>query len=246
MFSLTIPHFFHIFTIFVCYSCTQKDGLHIDVDQKRRRNEMKNKPTPINDFKNEGRTAMERPFMVTIFFIMLMDLVFLVFMGLWATTASAEIGGEIPPLMDYETVGGRLHPGMMPDFPGMRWDGRRPESMMAEEHLLWRPLEELGLDEKQKKELREIKGRLIKEMIRKRADEQIAGIELKEILDKDPVDMKSVETKLKRIETIRTEMHLAPIRATEEIKTKLTSDQRKKLQERLKMDFRTRQRDRMD
>lgn len=207
---------------------------------------MENKCTPINDFKNDGRTAMEKPFIITILFIMLMDLVFLVFMGLWATTASAEIGGEIFPLTDYETVGGGLHPGMMPDFPGIWGDGRRPEPMMAEGHLLWRPLEELGLDEKRKKELREIKNRLIKEMIRKRADEQIAGIELKELLDKDPVDMKSVETKLKRIETIRTEMHLAHIRATEEIKTKLTPDQRKKLQERLKMDFRTRQRDRMD
>jgi len=35
-------------------------------------------------------------------------------------------------------------------------------------------------------------------MIRKRADEQIAEIELQELLDKDTVDLKAVEAKLKQ------------------------------------------------
>lgn len=93
----------------------------------------------------------------------------------------------------------------------------------------------LDLNEKQKSEVKEIRQKVMKEMIRKRADEQVAFIELRELLDKDPVDLKAVETKLKQIETLKTEMHLSLIRATEEIKTKLTPTQRKKFKEAIEM-----------
>ena len=71
----------------------------------------------------------------------------------------------------------------------------------------------------------------MKKMIKKRADECIAGIEMKELMDKDPVDIKAVEAKLKQIETIKTEMQLSLIRAAEEAKSKLTPEQRKKFKE---------------
>jgi len=49
----------------------------------------------------------------------------------------------------------------------------------------------------------------MKEMIKRRADKQIAKLELKDILGKDPVDMRAVEAKLKEIEAIETDMHLS-------------------------------------
>lgn len=116
----------------------------------------------------------------------------------------------------------------MPQMRGMQHQGM---GMMGEEHPMWRHLMSLDLNEKQKAEISEISNRVLKEMIKKRADENIAGIEMKELIDKDPVDLKAVETKLKQIETLKTEMHLSLIRATEEIKTKLTSMQRKKFKE---------------
>ena len=75
------------------------------------------------------------------------------------------------------------------------------EGIPGADHLMWEHLMGLGLDEKQREAIKEIKSRVIKEAIRKRADEHIAGIELKDLLDKDPVDMKAVEAKLKQIET---------------------------------------------
>ena len=112
----------------------------------------------------------------------------------------------------------------MPQMRGMQHQGI---GMMGEEDPMWRHLMSLDLNEKQKSEVKEIRHKVMKAMIRKRADEQVAFIELRELLDKDPVEVKAVETKLKQIETLKTEMHLSHIRATEEIKTKLTSMQRK-------------------
>ncbi len=114
---------------------------------------------------------------------------------------------------------------------GMRGDGKMHEMMMHEGAPMWRHLAALGLDEKQKAEAKEIRNRVMKETIRKRADERIAGIELRELLDKDPVDMKTVETKLKQIESLRTDIRLLHIQAMEEVKAKLTPEQKKKFKD---------------
>ncbi len=119
--------------------------------------------------------------------------------------------------------------------PPMRFHGMEIEKIPGADHLMWEHLMGLGLDEKQREAIKEIKSRVIKEAVRKRADEHIAGIELKDLLDKDPVDMKAVEAKLKQIETLKTEMHLSFITATEEVKSKLTPEQRKKFREMLEM-----------
>ncbi len=109
------------------------------------------------------------------------------------------------------------------------------EAMPEAEHPMWRCLMDFGLDDKQKSEVKEIKSRIMKEMIKKRADEHIAHIELRDLLDKDPVDMKTIEAKLKQIETVKTGIHLSLIRAREEVKSKLTPEQRKKFKETLEM-----------
>ncbi|OGW45815.1 MAG: hypothetical protein A2Y66_05170 [Nitrospirae bacterium RBG_13_41_22] len=116
---------------------------------------------------------------------------------------------------------------MMP--PPMRHHGM--EGMPDAEHPMWRHLMGLGLDEKQREAIKEIKSRLMKEIIMKRADEHVAHIEMKDLLDKDSVDMKAIEVKLKQIETVKTGMHLSLIRAREEVKSKLTPEQRKKFKE---------------
>ncbi|MEN6423160.1 MAG: periplasmic heavy metal sensor [Smithella sp.] len=87
----------------------------------------------------------------------------------------------------------------------------------------------LNLDEKQREALKKIENNISKEMIRKRADEQIAEIELQELLDKDTVDLKAVEAKLKQIETVKTEAQLIVIKFEENMKAKLTAGQREML-----------------
>lgn len=97
-------------------------------------------------------------------------------------------------------------------------------------------IESLKLNEKQREALKEIENNVSKVLIRKRADEQIAEIELRELLDKDPVDLKAVEAKLKQIETIKTETQLMMIRSVENMKAKLTAGQRQMLKKILPME----------
>ncbi len=109
---------------------------------------------------------------------------------------------------------------------GMMGDGK-----MHEHTPYWRHLNALGLSEKQKEEVKEIRNSAMKETIRKRADMRIDSVELRELLDRDPVDMKKVEEKLKQIELLRTDIRLSHIRVMEEVKAKLTLEQRKKFRE---------------
>ncbi|HUL00130.1 MAG TPA: hypothetical protein VLX29_04665, partial [Nitrospirota bacterium] len=67
--------------------------------------------------------------------------------------------------------------------------------------------------------------------IQKRADIKIARIDLREQLHKDSVDMGAVEAQVKKIEGLKTAMIINAIKAREEIKSKLTPDQLKKLTE---------------
>lgn len=113
----------------------------------------------------------------------------------------------------------------------MRHDGMR---MMKGEHHLWRSLMSLNLDEKQKETIREIKNRVIKDTIRKKADLEVARIDLKDILHKDSVDMNAAEAMLKKIALLQADIRLSHIKALEEIKTKLTPEQKEKFKEKFK------------
>ncbi len=110
--------------------------------------------------------------------------------------------------------------------PGMMGCCGMDEKMMGADHF-----KRLNLDDQQKTSIGEIKSRMMKEMIKKTADMRIVQIELKDLLSQDAVDMKAVEAKVKQLEMMRTDMHLSHIKAMEDIKTKLTPEQRRKLKE---------------
>lgn len=134
-----------------------------------------------------------------------------------------------PPMGGGMMGGGMMGGGMMGG--GMMGEGMMGEGMMGAEHPLWKSLKGLGLDEKQKDTAKRIIRKTMKEVIKKKADMQIAKIELRDALDEDTVDMKAVESKLKTIESLETDIHLSHIKAIEEIKSILTPDQRKNLKE---------------
>jgi len=108
--------------------------------------------------------------------------------------------------------------------------------MMDDDHPMWKHLMGLGLDDKQMDALKALRSNTMKDMIKRIADKQIASIELKELLDKDPVDMKSVEASVRKNESLKSEMFLAHIKAHEALKSILTPEQRKQLKEMIKAD----------
>lgn len=116
---------------------------------------------------------------------------------------------------------------------GKRGDGDKKcyGQHYGRQHHMWHLLMKLDLDANQKKEIWEIRSSMVKDMIRKKADLRIARLELRELLHKEPVDMAAVESQVKKMENLRTSMILDTIKARQEIKSKLTPDQIKRLKE---------------
>ena len=107
----------------------------------------------------------------------------------------------------------------------MKHDG--PMAMWNARHIMY-AIGQLGLDEKQIGDVRATLKKFQIEMIRKRADIEVAHVELGDILRQDPVDMKLAEAKVKQIESMKTETFMMHIQNIEDIKSKLTPEQRKK------------------
>lgn len=105
------------------------------------------------------------------------------------------------------------------DMPGK---GMHGDQMMMDKFAA------LGLDEKQKETITAIHLRMKKDVIRKKADIDVAEVELRELLGKDAVDLKAAEAKVKQIESLRADMKMMHIRTHEEIKSNLTPEQKKK------------------
>ena len=130
--------------------------------------------------------------------------------------------------------GGMGMPGgrqMMHQGPGLRHGSH------GGGHFLWKKLMGLGLSDQQIDALKEIKSRVTKDTIKKRADLQLAEVDLRELLHKDSVDMKAVEASLKKVESATTDLKLTHIKAREEMKAVLTPEQRKKLKEEINAGF---------
>jgi Spy/CpxP family protein refolding chaperone len=119
-------------------------------------------------------------------------------------------------------------------MPMMGPMGHHRMGMMRADHRIWRALSDLGLDEKQKEAIKDLRTAVRKDAIRKVADVKIARIEIRELLDKDTVDMGAVEAKLKQMESLKTDLHLSRIKAFQEIKATLTPEQREKFRTNLR------------
>jgi len=125
---------------------------------------------------------------------------------------------------------GKMDSGMMKHDGMMEHDG-----MMGHIHdhhqMMHMMMTSLGLDEMQKETIKGIHHHVRIEMIRKKADKEIAHMEMKELMDKDPMDMKAIEAKIKQIGDMRTNMLMTVLKAKEEVMLKLRPDQKKKMKE---------------
>ena len=107
--------------------------------------------------------------------------------------------------------------------------GMHGEGMGPWHHAFQDRLNALSLDQTQRTAVREIQNRTKKDQVKKRAELQVAMLELDELLEADTADLKAVEAKMKQVESLRTSLHLAMIKEQEEIKARLTPEQRTQL-----------------
>lgn len=115
----------------------------------------------------------------------------------------------------------------MPEMgPGMGGDGMA----MSGEGPMMGMIKHLELNEKQTSAFKAIHLKMKKASIQKKADLQIAELDLREMRNSDQVDMKAAEAKIRQIESLRSDLRILHLRAHEEVKGMLTPEQKIKLQ----------------
>ncbi len=115
--------------------------------------------------------------------------------------------------------------------PMMSRAGHDRGAMMKREHHFSKMLVAAGLDEKQMDSVRAIRSRVRKDSVRKRAEIEVARLDLRDQLSKEQVDMASVEATVKKMAGLQSDIRLAHIKAIQEIKAVMTPEQRKKFKE---------------
>ena len=117
-----------------------------------------------------------------------------------------------------------------------------PCEMGMPDHVL-KAISMLDLTDEQQQEIQTIRFLYAKDMVRKRADIDVASIELQEILAADGVDMPLAEQKIREVASLRADLEVMNLKFREQIKAKLTPEQLEKLQK--DMPYKRMRRDRM-
>ncbi len=137
--------------------------------------------------------------------------------GTSRTTMTADAGGRGHGRHgEYRHASGRHHRHM---------GARRPTYA----GIALRHRAELGLNPQQVQTLEKLTMDGARSVIQRRADLQVAALDLMSLRRADPVDLAKVEAKVREIEKMRADGQIARIRADEQGKAQLTADQREKL-----------------
>ena len=175
----------------------------------------------------KGILFLNKPIGIFVLMVILMDVCFLFMLCFWAEKALADPGGPPPRPLAWGMSEGGAPPFFLPGPEGRPAPGAFP-GMMPPFPPVDRLLGRLDLTEQQRDRVREIQDQLHKTLIRKRAEEQVSALELKQLLDRDPINLKEVESQLLQMAALKVEMQLAPVKAFEMVKQELTPEQRKK------------------
>jgi hypothetical protein len=119
------------------------------------------------------------------------------------------------------------------------WGGRLRERFGARESREDRPTitlilsykDYLSLTAEQVKKIEQLRDQFQRQNIRTDADVRIIELDIAALLDSATVDLMKVEAKIREAEKLRTELRIARVRAIEQAKAVLTSEQRKKFLE---------------
>lgn len=91
--------------------------------------------------------------------------------------------------------------------------------------------EALGLSVDQVRKIEQLRDDFQRQTIRNDADLRIVELDIAGLLEKEPVEMAKLEGKIREAEKLRADLRIARIRAIEQARAMLTTDQKKKLQD---------------
>src|SRR4029453_4099855 len=151
-----------------------------------------------------------------------------------AVPAAASEAPAVPPVADDGGVlaqaapmPGQQGPGQYRQAQGRRYMHHRRMPTYA--GIVLRHQAELGLNPQPVEAPQKPRAAAGRAAIQRRADLQIAGLDLMTLRRADPVDMAKVEAKIRDIEKMRADGKIARLRTDEQGKAQLTQDQRAKL-----------------
>jgi len=154
-----------------------------------------------------------------------------------AVPAAASETPAVTPFADDGVVLAQAAPAPGPQAPGQYRQAQRHgwqrhmghRRMPTYAGIALRHQAELGLNPQQVESLRKLQTDTMRAAIQRRADLQIAGLDLMTLRRADPVDMAKVEAKIRDMEKMRADGKIARLRADEQGKAQLTADQHAKL-----------------
>jgi Spy/CpxP family protein refolding chaperone len=157
-------------------------------------------------------------------------------LGLAVPAAASELPDAAPAAQDGIVVA-QAAPVPGPQAPGQyrqtqrhgRYRHMGHRRMPTYAGIALRHQAELGLNPQQVDGLQKLQTDSMRTSIQRRADLQIAGLDLMTLRRADPVDLSKVEAKVRDIEKMRADGQIARIRTDEQGKAQLTADQRAKL-----------------
>jgi hypothetical protein len=120
------------------------------------------------------------------------------------------------------------------EWGGRLWERMGPRGLREERPVISQILnnrEVLGLSADQVRKLEQLRDGFQRQSIRNDADLRIVEIDIAALLENDPVDLAKLEAKMREGEKSRTDLRMARIRAIEQAKGLLNTEQKKKLQE---------------
>jgi len=120
------------------------------------------------------------------------------------------------------------------EWGGRMWERLGPRGAREDRPVISQMLnnrEALALSAGQVHRLEQLRDNFQRLTIRSEADLRIMELDIAALLDSEPVDMAKLEAKMREEEKLRTDLRIARIRAIEQGKGLLNTDQKKKLTE---------------
>jgi Spy/CpxP family protein refolding chaperone len=142
-----------------------------------------------------------------------------------------------PNMMGMGMMGGQNMPDMMGNgtMMGMRGPGGRgPMGMRPQRGMMMRLADKLNLSKEQRDELKDMFTNNRKDMIRRKADLEIARVEMQELLSQDEPDMSAIKGKIQDVANLEAEMKFSQIQKWMDAKKVLTEEQQKELKDMMK------------
>jgi Spy/CpxP family protein refolding chaperone len=112
-----------------------------------------------------------------------------------------------------------------------RFGGRGPRENQPAISQMLSHKDALGLSADQVRKLEQLRDDFQRQSIRNDADLRIVELDIAGLLEKEPVEMAKLEGKIREAEKLRADIRITRIRAIEQARALLTTDQKKKLED---------------